>query len=75
VVPYLSGGISTVDPFLPAVSQARGSRSGASNSDRALMLDKIELYARIIMHKISLELTYLAARLIPITLSSLQMSV
>jgi len=43
VVPYLTGGISTVDPFLPAVGQARRSRSGASNSDRALMLDKIEL--------------------------------
>jgi len=74
VVPYLTGGISTVDAILPAVGQAHRSRSGASNSDRALMLDKIELYARIIIHKLSFEPTYLAARLSR-SLSLLQMCV
>ena len=44
VVPYLTGGISTVDPFLPALGKAR--RSGSANSDHVLMLDKIELCVR-----------------------------
>ena len=46
MVPYMTGGISTADPFLPALGRAR--RSGAAKSDNALTLDKIELCVRII---------------------------
>jgi hypothetical protein len=58
VVPFMTGGISTVDPFLPALAQAR--RSGAANSDHVLTLDKIELCVRITVYKWIAEPTYLS---------------